>query len=181
MNTSTLFQPRVLRNVLERALSIFSSNVIFLSLYLANEERSKIAGRVRSQLDMALARQNFGVCILLHVIVLYPLCLQTNMSVATLIMCYGLLLCMRRCVDIKIITQTLSDRYLNVLLSVQSKYMSMLFEQNSVLIFICLYPGHDIPQPFGVYILISKSVSGIWKGQKLFISVLYANVLGPKV
>ena len=56
MNTSTLFQPRVLRNVLERALSIFSSNVIFLSLYLANEERSKIAGRVRSQLDMALAR-----------------------------------------------------------------------------------------------------------------------------
>ena len=47
---ATAFRPAILRNVLERALNLFPNNVIFHSLYVLNESRTHIEGRVKKLL-----------------------------------------------------------------------------------------------------------------------------------
>ncbi|RUS21226.1 NRDE-2, necessary for RNA interference-domain-containing protein [Endogone sp. FLAS-F59071] len=50
------FRPAVLKTVLDRALSLFPNNTIFLSLFFYNEARTKIENRVRRFLNNALER-----------------------------------------------------------------------------------------------------------------------------
>ncbi|OZJ02841.1 hypothetical protein BZG36_03228 [Bifiguratus adelaidae] len=56
--TSKSYQPKVLRSVLEMALVSFPNNTAFLSLYVWNESRTKIEGRVRTLLQSCMDRQS---------------------------------------------------------------------------------------------------------------------------
>lgn len=55
-NTSTAFKPAALRHVLRRALELFPNNTVFLGLFIWNERRTKIYGRVREFFTSALDR-----------------------------------------------------------------------------------------------------------------------------
>ncbi|KAF7728244.1 hypothetical protein EC973_006525 [Apophysomyces ossiformis] len=48
------YKPTLLRNAMERALSLFPNNTVFLSLYIWNEKRTKIRNRVRTLFSQAL-------------------------------------------------------------------------------------------------------------------------------
>ncbi|TPX36230.1 hypothetical protein SmJEL517_g01547 [Synchytrium microbalum] len=50
LDGSVGFRPSILRNVVERALGLFPHNIIFHSLYVLNESRTQIEGRVKKQL-----------------------------------------------------------------------------------------------------------------------------------
>ncbi|TPX50982.1 hypothetical protein SeLEV6574_g00602 [Synchytrium endobioticum] len=53
LSSDTGFRPSVLRNMLERALEKFPHNIIFHSLYVLNESRTQIEGRVKKMLHDA--------------------------------------------------------------------------------------------------------------------------------
>src|SRR4051812_21833589 len=50
------FKPRLLGSVLDKALEMFPNNTILMSLFLWNEARTKIEGRVRRFLNQILER-----------------------------------------------------------------------------------------------------------------------------
>ncbi|ORZ00282.1 NRDE-2, necessary for RNA interference-domain-containing protein [Syncephalastrum racemosum] len=56
--TSAHFKPAALRRVLQRALDLFPNNTVFLGLFIWNERRTKIYGRVRDFFTSALDRES---------------------------------------------------------------------------------------------------------------------------
>jgi hypothetical protein len=49
-----LFKPSIMRDVLQRSLTLFPNNTILLSLFMWNEARTKIENRVRQHINQAI-------------------------------------------------------------------------------------------------------------------------------
>ncbi|KAI7908306.1 NRDE-2, necessary for RNA interference-domain-containing protein [Cokeromyces recurvatus] len=56
--TEKMYKPRVLRYAMERALSLFPNNTIFLAFYIWNESKTKIYNRVQHLLNDALNKNS---------------------------------------------------------------------------------------------------------------------------